>query len=147
MTSPEPTAWAHLPNARHIDGILADAQARPEAWELVVVAWAGYSWSAANDVIHTGLVKDEGVEVYDAMWDAARDAASGPELAAAWDMLTNVLTALLAWPDSARMLTMTPAALRTLIDITEGDVRHQAVLILPAVLAGYVPTEGDYQWT
>ena len=136
------TAWAHLPNTRHIDGILADAKARPEVWHAAgYTVWGGglsASWTTARDAAR------------DAERDAARDAA----WETAWGAIEDaenvaltighyVLLALLAWPDSARMLYMTPAALRTLIDITEGDVRHQAVLILPAVLAGYKVTTGD----
>ena len=128
MTSPKPTAWAHLPNARHIDGILADVRERPNVW---VTTW-GTDYLSAWDV---ALDRAGIVVPYVTYPTTGRDAVRG------------ALYALLAWPDSARMLTMTPAALRTLIDITEGDVKHHAVLILPAVLAGYVPTEGDYQWT
>jgi hypothetical protein len=39
------TAWAHLPNAQHIDAVLADVRKRPEAW---AAAWAA-AWDAAWD--------------------------------------------------------------------------------------------------
>ena len=83
------TAWAHLPNAAHIDGIIADVKARPKVWD---AAW-GAAWGA--------------------------------------------ILALITWDDSADMLRMTPEALRVIIDTCDGKVKHQAVLLLPAVLAGY----------
>ena len=133
MPDPEPTAWAHLPNARRIDGIIADVQARPKAWgEIYVVTWAAAwetAWAAAKAVT-------PGTVLARIAWpDGDIMRTIGP--LHALDSVRGTLLALLAWPDSARMLSMTPAALRTLIDITEGDVKHQAVLILPAVLAGY----------
>jgi hypothetical protein len=62
------TAWAHLPNAKHIDAVLADVKARPEAW------------AAARDA------------VWGAVWDAARDAAWGALAALiAWDSAADLL--------------------------------------------------------
>ena len=137
------TAWAHLPNARHIAGIIADVQARPKAWGDALVAahvsvpdatWSA-AWSAAAGIPRSSPQS--------AACATTWSAAAGVTWSAARYAVRDTLAVLLAWPDSARMLTMTPAALRTLIDITDGDVRHQAVLLLPAVLARYVPTEGD----
>ena len=129
------TAWAHLPNARHIDGIIADVQARPERWsDLLDLTWFMAGTAAQWQVTH---------ESVGAVWDVVRTAAMPMLAALPWTSARGTVLALLAWPDSARMLSMTPAALRTLIDITEGDVTHQAVLILPAVLAGYKVTTGD----
>ena len=51
------TAWAHLPNAAHIDRVLASLAATPKAWTA--------AWDAARD----------------AAWDAAWGAAGN----AAWD--------------------------------------------------------------
>ena len=123
------TAWAHLPNARHIDGILADVRERPWAWDQVFsAAWAAVRVTAQLAARDVARGAGRGAE-----WVAV---AGAPGYATRY-VVRDILAALLAWDDSARMLTMTPAALRTLIDITEGDVKHQAVLILPAVLAGY----------
>ena len=123
------TAWAHLPNARHIDGILADAKARPERWnDARDAVWFEAGTTAQRQVWYGAVAT---------VWPLVRNAAALMLDVTAWDSVRGTLLALIAYPDSARMLTMTPAALRTLIDITEGDVKHQAVLILPAVLAGY----------
>ena len=66
------TAWAHLPNAKHIDAVLADARKRPGAWD---AAW-GAAWDAAQR----------------AAWDAAWDAAWGAIAALiAWDSSADLL--------------------------------------------------------
>ncbi len=83
--------WAHLPNAQHIDAVLADARKRPGAWDA--------AWGAA--------------------WDAARPAA--------WD----AVAALVTWDSSADLLDCTPDVLRTMIDLAEPPVCHQAALLLP----------------
>ena len=97
------TAWAHLPNAQHIDAVLADVRARPEAWV------------AARDVAR------------DAAWYAARDAV----WSAAQGVARDVLYALIAWDSAADLLDCTPDVLRTMNDLAEPPVCHQAALLLP----------------
>ena len=92
------TAWAHLPNAKHIDAVLADARKRPGAW--------GAAQRAARD--------------------AARDAA--------WDAAWGAIAALIAWDSSADLLDCTPDVLRTMIDLAEPPVCHQAALLLPSAI-------------
>ena len=66
------TAWAHLPNAKHIDAVLADVKARPEAWTT--------AWDAAR------------VTAWDAAWAAAGDAVWGAIRAIiAWDSAADLL--------------------------------------------------------
>ena len=43
------TAWAHLPNAKHIDAVLADARKRPGAWGAARDAARDAAWGAAWD--------------------------------------------------------------------------------------------------
>ena len=88
------TAWAHLPNAKHIDAVLADVKARPEVW------------TTARG--------------------AGRDAARGAGRGAAW----GAIAALVTWDSSADLLECTPDVLRTMIDLAEPPVCHQAVLLL-----------------
>ena len=57
------TAWAHLPNAAHIDRVLAHLSAHPERWD---AAW-------------------------DAAWDAIRNAAPGAARGAAWNAISALL--------------------------------------------------------
>ena len=106
MTMTAETAWAHLPNAKHIDAVLADARKRPGAWDAAQRA----AWGAA--------------------WRAARDAAQR----AAWDAAWDAIAALVAWDSSADLLDCTPDVLRTMIDLAEPPVCHQAALLLPSAI-------------
>jgi hypothetical protein len=78
------TAWAHLPNAAHIDRVLASLAATPELWD---AAWDA-AWGAA----------------WDAAWDDARDDARGAARGA--------IAALVAGDDCAVFLDMPPDAVR-----------------------------------
>ena len=137
------TAWAHLPNAKVIDDIVADVKARPEVWsDAENATWAelndspwGEAWVAGDDRLH-GTTRD-------ATMSAAASAASAISRAIVGNIrqaqvnniLEDILLALIAWDSSADLLTLTSDALRTIIDTCDGDVRHQAVLLLPAVIA------------
>ena len=101
MTMTAETAWAHLPNAKHIDAVLADARKRPGAWDAARTA----AWDAAQR----------------AAWDAARDA----------------IAALVTWDSSADLLDCTPDVLRTMIDLAEPPVCHQAALLLPYAIVRF----------
>ena len=117
------TAWAHLPNAKHIDAVLADVRKRPEAWEVAwntVQAEAGYvaqnaawyaAWTVARDPART--------TAWTVAWDAAQHTA--------WD----AIAALTAWDSSADLLECAPDVLRAMIDLAEPPVCYQAVLLLP----------------
>ena len=123
------TTWAHLPNAAVIDELIADAMARREMWHTVWDVTWDTAWERAWDVTDaSGRGK-------------ARDAVR----AAIFDGDdTNYATegsacALIAWDSSADLLALTPDALRTIIATCDGDVKHQAVLLLPAVMARSTP--------
>ena len=125
------SAWSHLPNAAHIDAVLAGVRARPEAWGAAQPAWSPVAryeaWDAACYTPHRvtwGVVGD-------AVWPEIQ----GISLSAARDTAWDAICTLTAWPESAAMLDLTPDALRTIIDVADGDVKHQAVLLLPAVIA------------
>ena len=82
------TAWAHLPNAKHIDAVLADVKARPEVWDAAQRA----AWGAARD--------------------AARDAAWGAARSAVQDAAWGAIDALVTWDSIADLLDCTPDVLR-----------------------------------
>jgi hypothetical protein len=133
------TAWSHLPNAAHIDRIIADLQARPEVW---AAAWLAVK-SAAGDA------------AWDAAWLAARDAAGGAVWLAArlaagdaarlaergaarlaaggatWDAAGGTVAALVAWDDCAHLLDTDAEHVRILALL--GHL--PAVLLLPAAIA------------
>ena len=111
--------WAHLPNAQHIDAVLADVKARPEAWDA--------AWDAARDAARIAAW----AAARDAAWSAARDAARDAAWGAARDAAWDAIAALVTWDSSADLLDCTPDVLRTMIDLAEPPVCHQAALLLP----------------
>ena len=125
------TAWAHLPNAKHIDAVLADVKARPEAWDAAQRA----AWGAARDAAWGAAWG----AVQDAAWDEARDVAWTAAWTAAWgavqdaarDAAWGAIAALVTWDSSADLLDCTPDVLRAMIDLAEPPVCHQAALLLP----------------
>ena len=129
------TAWAHLPNAKHIDAVLADVKARPEVWAAAgPAAWAAVrpaAWAAAGDAVRDA-VRDA---AWDAAWDAARraarDAARDAALDAVWDAAWGPVVALIAWDSAADLLDLSADALRTLIVTAPEPVKYQAALLLP----------------
>ena len=130
------TAWTHLPNAAAIDEVLADVNVRPEEWGAIWSIKFGSAIAMAR-----GTLEDA---VWGAITAAARDSAkaaawrkpaSPTAWTDAWRALEGVVAALAAWDSSADLLALTPDALRTIIETCDGDVKHQAVLLLPAVIA------------
>ena len=125
------TPWAHLPNAQHIDAVLADARKRPGAWDAARDA----AWDAAQRAARTAART--------AAWGAARDAARDAAWNAAWDeawdeardeardAARDAIAALVTWDSSADLLECTPDVLRAMIDLAEPPVCHQAALLLP----------------
>ena len=106
--------WAHSPNAKVIDELVADFTARPQVWAgvrgAVSVASQATAWSAVPTLIYASAWEEDQL----AIWSA--------------------VLALFTWPSSADLLSLSPDALRTIIDTCDGGVKHQAVL-LPAVIA------------
>ena len=117
------TAWAHLPNARHIDAVLAHAEAHPERWETAWVAAWDAAWGTARD----------------AAWAASRDAARAAARAACAAHVARhsalgaygACAALIAWDDAGLLMDMPVDAVRTLA----AAGHHPAILLMPARLA------------
>ena len=129
------TAWAHLPNAKHIDAVLADVKARPEAWTTArgaagVTAWDA-AWAAAGDAVRGAAWTAVRDAVWDAAWAAVWCATWDAARSAARDAAWGALAALITWDSSADLLDCTPDVLRTMIDLAEPPVCHQAALLLP----------------
>ena len=126
--------WAHLPNAQHIDAVLADARKRPGAWDAARSAAWGAAWDAAWDAAQRAA-RDAAWDAAqraarDAAWGAAQDAAQR----AAWDAARDAIAALVTWNSSADLLECTPDVLRAMIDLAEPPVCHQAALLLPSAI-------------
>ena len=130
------TAWAHLPNATHIDRVLAHLKQHPDRWEAAWGAARGAAREAARDAAWgaarkaaRGAARGAAWDAaWDAVWGAAWDAAREAALGAAWD----AVAALIAWDGRAYLLDQTPELLQAQINLV-GD--HGAILLLPAVVA------------
>ena len=146
------TAWSHLPNAAHIDCVLASVKAHPDSWAAVGYAARSAAWSAVWDAAR-GAVRPAAYNAaynaaydaaydaargaargaaqdaaWDAAWDAARDAARG----AAYDMAWGSIAALIAWDDCAKYLNMTSDKLKVWTALSNDPA---CILLLPAVTA------------
>ena len=134
--------WDHLPNVLQIKRILADTKARPEVWVGPHIHY-GTAWMEAHRAAtarayasHRTRETTKAGEIASAL---AGEAVSHDATDAVWTTthaaIQAALYALIAWDSSADLLALTPDALRTIIDTCDGDVKHQAVLLLPAVIA------------
>ena len=125
------TEWAHLPNAAHIDWVLADLKANPDQWDAARAA----AWAAARGAARDAAWADA--------WDAARAAARGAALDAARgairDAAWDAIAALVAWDDCAYILDLPVDAVKTLAACGH----HPAVLLLPTVTLRHRRTEHE----
>ena len=96
------TAWAHLPNAAHIDRVLASLEKNPEKWDEAQYA----AWGAAGGAAGGAAWDVATYEVKKIVRNAARDAA--------WNTAWDAILALLAWDDCAYMLELPEDALKVL---------------------------------
>ena len=130
--------WDNLPNAAHIDRVLASVKANPQAWGAALDAARGAAWDAARGAALDAARGAALDAAWDAAWDAARDAAldaardaalgaaCGAVRGAAWD----ALLALVAWDDCAGYLSTPPEAFPLLLSTDN----HAARLLHPAAI-------------
>ena len=150
-------AWESLPNAKHIDAILADLQHRPLAWakawrklveseleesEMVASQRADERASARQAAIAAAEASSRS-DILVKAERAVRVAEMADELGIASNMAAQVVArdavrALIAWDDCAYMLDLEVASLRRLI-ASYGVGLPQAALLLPAVIAVSTP--------
>jgi hypothetical protein len=141
------TEWAHLPNAVHIDRVIASAKANPTQW----VEGRGAAWNAAREAARGAAwskawntVQDAGRSVeYNAAREAAREAAWNAARSAEYTAMREAaynaaqyfaqyaILALVAYDDCAHMLDSDPGELAILAAF--GDPR--AILLLLACTA------------
>ena len=124
-------AWAHLPNAKHIDAVLADVKVRPGTWAAAQVASSYAAQVAASHAARDAALDAERAAVWSAIWGAVQDAIFDAVQDAAVDTIWGTITALIAWDSAADLLDCTPDVLRAMIDLAEPPVCHQAALLLP----------------
>jgi hypothetical protein len=125
-----PTAWAHLPNAAHIDRVLTSLTTTPELWTAARDTAQYAAQNAAQNAAYNaarGAARDA---AWDAVRDAVRDAARGAARDAARGAAWGALAALIAWDDCAVFLDMPPDAVR----LVAASGHQPAVLLLPAAI-------------
>jgi hypothetical protein len=121
------SAWDHLPNAAHIDRVLASVKSYPELWDQ---AWGqvwsqslGQVWSQAFDQVWHRAFD----QAFDQVWVQARYQAIDQVSFRA----RGALLALIAYDDCAKYLDLPLDQLQMLYHLTE----HPACILLqPAVL-------------
>ena len=133
------SAWSELPNAAHIDRVIASVKAHPKIWNATWdpvwdaardAAWNAARWDATRDAAWNAARWDA------ARWNAAmaasRDAAWDPVWDAAWDAAVDAAVALIAYDDCAHYLDMSPEQLKAWAILSE---KPAAALLLSAVIA------------
>jgi len=125
------TAWAHLPNAKHIDWAIDSVKEHREKWKATRTAAYGAAivaeWSAARDTARGSAWDAARGSAWDAAFDAAFDAVAW---SVAWNATFDVTAALIAWDDCAYMIESEVDEMKILAKL--GDPR--AVLLLPACI-------------
>ena len=145
MTMTAETAWAHLPNAKHIDAVLADVKARPEAWAPtyrvstraevdVLIAQQKESCrtemcAAVISALTTGPRSQGITDSEGRRWTVRTTAAESSALGSIY--------ALILWDSAADLLDCTPDVLRAMVDMAEPPVCHQAALLLPYAIVRF----------
>jgi hypothetical protein len=122
------TAWSHLPNAVHIDRIIAAVRSHPDVW---VTAAAEISfapaWTAAREASYAARREEAWCSAFSATATSTRG----------WTRINRVapggaILALIAWDHSAKFLDMTVNELKMWTILSEDPA---AILLLPAVVA------------
>ena len=136
-------AWAHLPNAAHIDRMLASVKKNPEKWSTARdmphdAAWdtaQQAAWDVARGAVGGAVGGEARHKTWDAAWDAAWDAVQGAAWGAARDAAHTAaweaILALIAWDDCAYMLELPEDALKVLRAVGN----EQAILLSAAAHA------------
>jgi len=125
LTTPLPTAWAHLPNAKHIDRVLVSLKEHPEKWKAARdAAWRQTAWSEACNAAYTAAQSTERI----AARHASQNAAWGAARESVWGAGRSAIAALVAWDDCAYMLGLPEDALKVL----RGVGNDQAILLSAA---------------
>ena len=110
-----PTAWAHLPNAAHIDEVLASLKAHPGRWDATRDAAWVTAWGAARDAAR------------DADWSAVLGAILNTPLGATRD----AIAALIAYDDAGQFMKLPVEQLKAMHRL---DPHPMYLLLQPAAI-------------
>ena len=117
------TAWADLPNAKHIDRILADLKKNPDRWSAAWTAERDAAWSAERNAARDAAYSAAMDAAWNAAWYTARDAA----FYTAW----GAILALITYDDCAYLLDEKPEHVQILALLGN----QAAILLYPACVA------------
>jgi hypothetical protein len=128
--------WDHLPNAKHIDAIIASVEAHPEEWAAARTAARVAAWDAARNAVWNAAYSAACDAARNAEWnaaggaaaDAASSAASSAAYYAARGAAGDAIIALIAYDDCAYMIDSNPGELEILAKFGN----EKAILLLPA---------------
>ena len=96
------TKWAHLPNAKYIDAVLASVKAYPDTWMLPGIKTYpfGYVYEAWDE---------DWEPSWQEAWDTVQEAAmAAVQAAGQWGAVRDAILALIAYNDCAHLLTSNP---------------------------------------
>ena len=122
------TAWAHLPNAAHVDRVLASLKKNPKRWSTAPGLTADAVWDAAWEAAWDAAGNAARGTVRNAAWDAAWDAAWVAARGTVRDAARDAVLALIAWDDCAYILELPEDALKVLRAVGN----EQAILLSAA---------------
>ena len=141
-------AWSNLPNAKHIDWVLASLKSNIDVWNQAY----DQAWYEARDqaydqarvqardqarvqALNQALdqawyeARDQAYDqAYDQALDQVSDQAWNQARGQAYEQASGVLVALIAYDDCDQYLSMTFDELKTWVALTE---KPQAILLLP----------------
>jgi len=129
------TAWAHLPNAKHIDWVIASVKEHPEKWgaarDAAYYAARGATFNETRNAAFDAARDAAKDAVWEAVWHAAFDAEWDSAWDSAWHAATGAILALIAHDDCAYMIESEVDEIKILAKL--GD--QKAILLLPACIA------------
>ena len=126
------TAWSHLPNAMHIDRVLASVKAHPDVWSAVDHAAGSAAWADARDAAWSAAVSATVSAEEDEDRITARNAAWNTAGTGAVSAAGDAIAALVAWDDCSQYLDMPGDQLEVWYHLSE---QPACLLLLPAVRA------------
>ena len=112
------TKWSHLPNAEHIDRILASVKSHPYQWSVMRNVIDNPAWQRAADMVYNKGRDKEWSAAWKALWKIG------------WNVGRGALLCLVAYDDCAYLLDSEIGELRILAAF--GDPK--AILLLPTCI-------------
>ncbi len=121
--------WSHLPNAKHIDQVLASVKTYPKIW---TTTWPTNRTLDLYDKFRTSFLKASETEIWDTFLDSNLDSALGTVPDDAFNAVYDTLLALVVYDYSTKYLTMPSEHLKTWALLSDDP---PAILLIPAISA------------